>query len=61
MQNAVTSRLLDLFQQSLTLMLLVWYLLSTHFRLALVCLVLVPAVILSDRAFRSRDAAYQSP
>ncbi len=44
MQNAVTNRLLDLFQQTLTLILLVWYLLSTHFRLALICLVLVPAV-----------------
>ncbi len=45
MQNAVTNRLLDLLQQSLTLLLLVWYLLSTHFQMALVCLVLVPAVI----------------
>ncbi len=45
MQNAVTNRLLDLFQQSLTLVLLLWYLLSTHFRMALVCLVLVPAVV----------------
>ncbi len=45
MQNAVTNRLLDLFQQSVTLILLVWYLLSTHFRMALVCLVLVPAVL----------------
>ncbi len=45
MQNAVTNRLLDLFQQSLTLVLLLWYLLSTHFRMALVCLILVPAVV----------------
>ena len=44
MQNAITSRLLDLFQQSLTLILLVWYLLSTHFHMALVCLFLVPAI-----------------
>ncbi|MCP3964466.1 MAG: ABC transporter ATP-binding protein [bacterium] len=44
MQNAVTNRLLDLFQQSVTLVLLIWYLLSTHFRLALICLVLVPVV-----------------
>ncbi len=44
MQNAITNRLLDLFQQSVTLLLLVWFLLSTHFQLALVCLVLVPAV-----------------
>ncbi len=45
MQNAVTNRLLDLVQQSLTLALLVWFLLSTHFQLALVCLVIVPAVV----------------
>ncbi len=44
MQNAITSRLLDLFQQSVTLVLLIWFLLSTHFRLALVCLVVVPAI-----------------
>ena len=44
MQNAITSRLLDLFQQSVTLILLIWFLLSTHFRLALVCLVVVPAI-----------------
>ncbi len=45
MQNAIANRLLDLFQQSLVMVLLVWYLLSTHFQLALVSLVLVPAVI----------------
>ena len=45
MQNAVTNRLLDLFQQSVTLVLLIWYLLSTHFQLALACLVLGPAVL----------------
>ncbi|MCP4661221.1 MAG: ABC transporter ATP-binding protein [bacterium] len=45
MQNAVSNRLLDLFQQSLTLVLLVWYLLSTHFRLALICLVMVPLIV----------------
>ncbi len=45
MQNAVTNRLLDLVQQSLTLALLVWFLLSTHFRLAVVCLFIVPAVV----------------
>ena len=45
MQNAITSRLLDLFQQSVTLVLLIWYLLSTHFRMALVCLVVVPAIL----------------
>ncbi|MEM7354503.1 MAG: ABC transporter ATP-binding protein [Acidobacteriota bacterium] len=45
MQNAITSRLLDLFQQSLTLVLLIWFLLSTHFRLAVICLFVVPAII----------------
>ncbi len=44
MQNAVSNRLLDLFQQSVTLIGLIWYLLSTHFRLAVICLVLVPVV-----------------
>ncbi len=45
LQNAVTNRLLDLFQQSITLVLLVWFLLSTHFRMALMCLIVVPAVV----------------
>ena len=45
MQNAVSSRLLDLFMQSVTLIFLIWYLLSAHFKLALICLVAVPAVI----------------
>jgi subfamily B ATP-binding cassette protein MsbA len=44
MQNAVSSRLLDLVQQSVTLALLVWYLLSTDFKLAMICLVAAPAV-----------------
>ena len=44
MQNAISSRLLDLFEQSVTLVLLVWFLLSTHFNLALACLVVAPAV-----------------
>ena len=43
-QNAISNRLLDLLPQTLTLIGLVWYLLSTNFRLALVCLVVVPAV-----------------
>lgn len=45
MQNAVSNRLLDLFQQSVVLIGLIWYLLSTHFRLATICLVAVPVVI----------------
>ena len=39
MQNAVSNRLLDLFQQSFTLVVLLALLLSTHFQLALICLV----------------------
>jgi subfamily B ATP-binding cassette protein MsbA len=44
MQNAVTNRLLDLFQQSLTLFGMIWFLLSIHFQMALVCLLIVPAI-----------------
>jgi subfamily B ATP-binding cassette protein MsbA len=45
MQNAVSNRLLDLFQQSLTLVLLVALLLSIHLRLGLVCLVAAPVLL----------------
>jgi ATP-binding cassette, subfamily B, bacterial MsbA len=45
MQNAVANRLLDLFQQSFTLVALLALLLSTHFRLALVSLVVAPALL----------------
>lgn len=45
MQNAVSSRLLDLLQQSITLVGLIWLLLSSHFRLAVVCLIGVPAIV----------------
>lgn len=44
MQNAVTNRLLDLFQQSLTLVLMIWFLLSIHLKLGLVCLLILPAI-----------------
>lgn len=44
MQNAVTNRLLDLFQQSLTLIGMIWFLLSIHLKLALVCLLILPAI-----------------
>jgi len=44
LQNAVSNRLLDLFQQSVNLIGIVWYLLSIHFRLAVICLVVVPAI-----------------
>lgn len=45
MQNAISNRLLDLFQQSVTLIFLIWYLLSAHLQLALICLVAVPLVV----------------
>jgi subfamily B ATP-binding cassette protein MsbA len=45
MQNAVSNRLLDLFQQSVTLVLLMALLLTTHFKLALVCLVAAPVLL----------------
>ncbi|HEY2294317.1 MAG TPA: ABC transporter ATP-binding protein [Thermoanaerobaculia bacterium] len=46
MQNAVANRLLDLFQQSFTLVALLALLLSTHFRLALVSLIVAPALLI---------------
>jgi subfamily B ATP-binding cassette protein MsbA len=45
MQNAVSNRLLDMFQQSVTLLVLLALLLSTHFKLAVVSLVLAPVMI----------------
>ena len=45
MQNAVANRLLDLFQQSFTLVALLALLLSTNLRLALVSLIVAPALI----------------
>ena len=45
MQTAVSNRLLDLFQQSFTLLALLVLLLSTNFRLALICLVATPALV----------------
>lgn len=44
MQSAVTNRLLDLFQQSLTLVAMIWFLLSIHLKLGLVCLLILPAL-----------------
>ncbi len=46
MQNAVSNRLLDLFQQSFTLIALLALLLSTHFRLALISLVAAPLLVI---------------
>lgn len=45
MQSAVSNRLLDLFQQSLTLLVLLGLLLSTHAKLALICLVVAPVLV----------------
>jgi subfamily B ATP-binding cassette protein MsbA len=45
MQNAVTSRLLDLFQQTPTLIVLVIVLLNINFKLALICLVVTPVFL----------------
>jgi subfamily B ATP-binding cassette protein MsbA len=45
MQNAVSNRLLDLFQQSITLLFLLALLLSTHFRLAVIALVVAPVLV----------------
>ncbi|MEA2604277.1 MAG: ATP-binding cassette, subfamily bacterial MsbA [Acidobacteriota bacterium] len=45
MQNAVANRLLDLFQQSFTLVALLALLLSTHFKLALISLIAAPVLL----------------
>ena len=45
MQAAVSNRLLDLVQQSITLVFLLGMLLSTHFELALLCLVAAPVLL----------------
>jgi subfamily B ATP-binding cassette protein MsbA len=45
MQNAVANRLLDLFQQSFTLVALMALLLSTHFKLAVIALVAAPLLV----------------
>ncbi len=45
MQSAVSNRLLDLFQQAFTLLLLLALLISSHFKLALVCLIAAPLLV----------------
>jgi subfamily B ATP-binding cassette protein MsbA len=45
MQSAVSNQLLDLVQQTVTLLVLLVLLLSTHFKLALICLVAAPAIV----------------
>jgi subfamily B ATP-binding cassette protein MsbA len=46
MQSAVSNRLLDLFQQSITLLVLLVFLLSSHFQLALVSLIAAPLLLI---------------
>jgi subfamily B ATP-binding cassette protein MsbA len=45
MQSAVSNQLLDLVQQTVTLLVLLALLLSTHVKLALICLVAAPAIV----------------
>ncbi len=45
MQSAVSNQLLDLIQQSVTLLVLIALLFSTHFKLAAICLVAAPAIV----------------
>jgi ATP-binding cassette, subfamily B, bacterial MsbA len=45
MQSAVSNRLLDLFQQSVTLLVLLVFLLSSHFQLALVSIIATPLLL----------------
>ncbi len=44
-QNAISGQLLDLFQQPLVLLVLLWFLLSIHLSLALVCVVAAPVLL----------------
>jgi len=45
MQNAVSTRVLDLFQQSVTLIFLLWLLFTTNFWLASFCLLAAPPIL----------------
>jgi subfamily B ATP-binding cassette protein MsbA len=45
LQGAMSTQLLDLLQQPLALLLLLWLLLSIHFELALICLVALPVLL----------------
>jgi subfamily B ATP-binding cassette protein MsbA len=44
-QNAISTQLLDLIQQPLFLLMLLWFLLSIHLKLALLCLIAAPVLI----------------
>ena len=45
MQSAVSNQLLDLVQQPLVLAVLLWFLFSIHFQLALLCLIAAPLLL----------------
>ena len=62
MQHAVSNNLLDLLQQSVTLLMLTGLLLSTNLKLALICLILTPIVIYPVVRFGSgmRRLSHQS-
>jgi subfamily B ATP-binding cassette protein MsbA len=51
LQTAISTRVLDLFQQTITLVVLFYLLFSTHFRLALVCVVAAPIFIFTIARF----------
>jgi len=53
MQDAVSNHMLDLVQQSVTLVLLLVLLLSTNLKLALICLILLPAIVVPVVRFGS--------
>lgn len=46
MQNAISTRLVDVLQQPLTLIILIWLLLSIDLKLALMCLVVAPVILM---------------
>ena len=46
MQNAISTRLVDIMQQPLTLVILLWLLFSTHFKLTVICLFVAPVILL---------------
>ncbi|MGB5162703.1 MAG: ABC transporter ATP-binding protein [Thermoanaerobaculia bacterium] len=62
MQTAVSNRVVDLVQQTLTLLFLVALLLSTHFQLAVTCLVLTPIFLFPIIRFGSgmRKSSHRS-
>ncbi|MBZ0114348.1 MAG: ABC transporter ATP-binding protein/permease [Thermoanaerobaculia bacterium] len=45
MQNAISTRMVDILQQPLALVILIWLLLSIHLKLAVMCLVVAPVIL----------------